>query len=121
MNNLDRFMELLVAGVFLCDGLSKIFGYRWRARVLAAWQMCGPFGLSYRWLFAVGLFEIASALALAAPFGPLPPAVVVRLAGSALAVFTLSAGIYRVRHHEQAAPTIVLFLLAVFVIVGRSI
>jgi hypothetical protein len=31
------------------------------------------------------------------------------------------AGVYRLRRNQSAAPSVVLFLLALFVIVGRSI
>jgi hypothetical protein len=119
MNNLDRFMEFLAAGVFLCVGLRNIWSYRRRPKPLGASNMRLPFGLPYGTIVAVGVFEIAAALVLLIPFGPWPQAVLVRMAALSLAFLMIAAGIYRVRRHEPAAPTAVLFLLTLFVIVGR--
>lgn len=78
-----------------------------------------PFGLPYAAIVAVGVFEIAAALALLIPFGPWPQAALVRLAALSLALLMIAASIYHVRRHEPAAPTAVLFLLTLFVLVGR--
>lgn len=112
-------MEFLVAGVFLCIGLRRIVSYGRRPKALGASQMRLPFGLPYGTIAAVGLFEIAAALALLAPFGPLPQATLVPLAAAMLALLTMAAGIHHVRRHEPATPTVVLFLLAMFVMVAR--
>jgi len=43
----------------------------------------------------------------------------VRLAAGGLALIMVLAGIYHIRREDSAAPAVSLFLLALFVIVGR--
>ena len=119
MNSLDRMMEFLVAGVFLCIGVGKILQYRRRPKALGAEQLRLPLGLPYGCIIVVGLFEIAAALVLVMPFGPWPQATLVRLAAAVLAFLSVAAGIYHVRRQESAAPAVALFLLTMFVFVGR--
>jgi hypothetical protein len=78
-----------------------------------------PLGLPYGAIIVVGLFEIALASALLAPFGPWPQATLVRLAAAGLALLSVAAGIYHVRRQESAAPAVALFLLTMFVFIGR--
>jgi uncharacterized membrane protein YphA (DoxX/SURF4 family) len=119
MNNLDRFMEFLVAGIFLWAGLRRIFNYRRRPRALGARHRQLPLGIPYAAIVAVGLFEIVAALAIVTQYGPFSQVTVVRLAAVGLGVLTAVAAIYRVRLKESAAPTIALFLMVMFVLVGR--
>ncbi len=119
MNNLDRLMEFLVAGVFLWIGFRTILNHRRRPRALGARHLRFPHGLPYGVIVAVGIFEIAAALALVVPFGPLPQVTLVRLAAVGLALLTAAAIFYHVRRHESAAPTVALFLMLMFVLVGR--
>ena len=121
MNYLDRFMEALVAIVFLCVGIMNIVSYKRRPRALGARQATLPFGLP-NWAFVlVGLFEIVAATALVVPFGPFPPANVALIAASGLAFLTLAAALFHMRRQETAVPSAVLFLLALFVIVGYTV
>ncbi len=113
-------MELLVAVVFLWVGIGKIRSYGRRPKALGASRMHLPFGLPQGFAIAVGLFEIGAALILLfAPFGTWQQANLVRSAVTLLALLTMGAGIYHVRRQETAAPTVVLFLLTVFVMIGR--
>jgi len=121
MNSLDRFMEYLVAGVFLCVGLAKIWSYRRRPKPLGAQRASLPFGLPYVLVIAVGLFEVVAALALLTPYTFLPHAMIVPLAIAGLALLTFSAAFYHMRRHESAVPNLVLFLLVMFVALGRWI
>jgi hypothetical protein len=114
-------MEFLVAGVFLCIGVAKVMSYRRRPRALGARNRRLPLGLPYAVIVVLGLFEIVAALALVMPFGPIPPATLVLLAAVGLALMTLAASIYHARRRESAAPSVALFLLALFVIVGRTL
>ena len=114
MNGLDRFMEFVASGVFLCVGFRKIWGYRHRPKPLEASQPRFPFGLPHATIVVVGVLEVTAALALLTPHATLVP-----LAAAVLALMMIAAGIYHVRRHEPAAPTVVLFLLTIFVIVGR--
>lgn len=114
-------MEFLVAGVFLCLGLRKILSYRRRPKALGARHGSLLFGLPQSVIIAVGLFEVAAALVLIVPFGSMPGPTLALLAASALAFLTVAAGIYHVRRQESAAPSVALFLLALFVIVEHTL
>jgi hypothetical protein len=119
MNSLDRFMEYLAAGVFLWIGVRNIYSYTRRPKALGAGQTRLPMGLPYGAIVAVGLFEVVAALALVAPIGFWPQATLVRLAAVGLAGLMVASSIHHVRRQESAAPTVALFLLTLFVLVGR--
>jgi len=121
MNNLDRFMEFVVAAVFVCVGIRNIYSYRRRPKPLGARHAELPFRLPYAVIAAVGLFEILAALALVAPVGPLPQATVVKLAALGLSLMAVAYGIYQIKRQETPTPAVVLFLLTLFVLVGRTI
>jgi hypothetical protein len=53
------------------------------------------------------------------PYDFWPPHVLLRLVAGGLALLMVIAGIYHARRNERATPSVVLFLMAVFVIVGR--
>lgn len=119
MNSLDRFMEYFVADVFLCVGVVKILSYKRRPKPLGAQPASLPLGLPYGAIVAVGLLQIAAALALVTPFGLLPQLTLAQFAACGLAGLTLAAAIYHMRRRETAVPNLTLFLLIMFVIVGR--
>ena len=119
MNSLDRLMEFLVAGVFLWIGFRKILSFRRRPKALGARDRRLPLGLPYGIVVVIGLLEIAAAAAIVIPFGPWPQATLVRMAAVGLAGLTLSACVYHANRRESAAPTVALFLMAIFVLVGR--
>src|ERR1700691_3454025 len=117
MNSLDRFMEYLVVGVFLCVGLAKIFSYKRRPRSLGAQSAVLPFGLSYASLVAVGLFQIVAALVLVMPLSSM--SAIAPWAAAGLVCVTLAGATFHMRRHESAVPNLTLFLLVMFVVVGR--
>lgn len=119
MSSLDRFMEYVTAAVFLCVGLREILSYWRRPKALGADQARLPFGLSHHAMLAIGLFEIVAALALLVPFGPWPQATRVGLAAITLAILTVIGGIDHLRRRISVAPTAVLLLLTLFLLVGR--
>jgi hypothetical protein len=119
MNSLDRFAEFFVAVVFLCAGVSRIFSYKRKRTASVIEKAHGFAGLPYELQFVVALFEIAAALALLTPVDTGMHVQLVRLAAGGLALLTVAASIYRVRHNQSAAPTLALFFMALFVIVGR--
>ncbi|MGC1463781.1 MAG: DoxX family protein [Terracidiphilus sp.] len=121
MTNLDRFMEFLAAGVFLCFGIGKMLSYRRRPKPLGARHRDLPLGLPYGIILVIGLFEALLALAIVAPTGPSLPVALPLVAASALALLTAAAVIYHVRRRETAVPSMALFLLALFVIVGHTL
>jgi hypothetical protein len=117
MSGWDHFVEFFVAGVFLCVGLAKILRYRRSPKALGAQPARFPFGLPYGCIVAVGLFEVLAAIALVMPSGFLPQATQVAVAG--LVLLTVTAGVYHMRRHESTVPSVMQFLLVLFVVVVR--
>jgi drug/metabolite transporter (DMT)-like permease len=114
-------MEVLLAGVFLWIGFRQILSFRRRPKALGADNRRLPLGLPYGVVVAIGLFEIVAALALVVAFGTNQPASVALIAATGLALITLMAAILNVRRHRSAVPSVALFLMALFVIVGQTI
>jgi hypothetical protein len=87
MNNLDRFMEFLVAVVFLIVGLSKIFSYRYQKEPAEAGKSELAMEFPYWCAALVGLFEMGAAMALVTPFE------LALLAAVSLALSTIITGL----------------------------
>jgi hypothetical protein len=119
MNSLDRLMEYLVAGIFLCVGLAKIWSYRRRPKPLGAQRASYPLAVPYGLVIAAGLFEVVAALALLTPYSFLPHVMVAPLAIAGLALLTGIGAVYHRHRHETAVPNLILFLLVMFVAVAR--
>jgi hypothetical protein len=119
MNGLHWTAQILLAGVFLFVGFSRIFANRRLTSGLPAWPGFGVISLPNELAVAVGIFEIAGALALVMPVDLWPPDILPRLAAAGLALVAMAGAVYHMRRHESGAPSIALFLLALFVIVGR--
>jgi uncharacterized membrane protein YphA (DoxX/SURF4 family) len=113
MNSLDRFMEFLVAAIFLLVGLSKIFSYRRQKEGAETETSKLAIEFPYWCVALVGLFEMGAAMALVTPFE------LTLFAALALAFWTIITGLYRMSVDKPTAPTAVLFLLVLFVIRGR--
>jgi len=119
VNGLHWIAQILLAAVFLFAGFGEIFSYRSRAKVPPGRPSLGFPGLPYELAFAIGVVEIAGALALVVPIDLWPPDILPRLAAAGLGVLAIAGGIYHLRRRESAAPSVALFLLALFVIVAR--
>jgi uncharacterized membrane protein YphA (DoxX/SURF4 family) len=119
MNTLLWVAQIILAGVFLFTGFSKIFAYGKVVKVVEARSKARPIGMSPGQAILVGLLEIAGAVGLLVPVDLIPPYVLLRAAAAGLALLMVAAGIYHIRRQESAAPSVSLFLLALFVIVGR--
>jgi uncharacterized membrane protein YphA (DoxX/SURF4 family) len=119
MNTLLWIAQILLAGVFLFTGASKLLAYDQLARAVEKRSKGGKIGLSRQQAAIVGLVEIVGAVGLIVPVDPWPPYILLRLAAAGLAMLMVIAGIYHLRRQESATPSVVLFLLAIFVIVGR--
>jgi uncharacterized membrane protein YphA (DoxX/SURF4 family) len=119
MNTLLWIAQIILAGVFLFAGFSKIFAYEHVVKVVEARSKAGRIGMSRAQAVVVGLLEVLGAAGVLAPVDLWPPHVFLRLAAGALALLMVAAGIYHIRRQESAAPSVSLFLLALFVIVGR--
>jgi len=111
--------RLVLAGVFLYAGFSTIFASEQRAKAMRARPNSTIFGLKRGWAVAIAVIEIAGALCMLVPADLWLPNTALLLAASALALLMLAAGISQALRREPPAPTVVLFLVALFVIVGR--
>ena len=119
MSTLLWIAQIILAGVFLFTGFSKIFSYGQVVKVLEARSKAGPIGMSRGQAVLLGLVEVAGAATVLVPVDVWPPYIFLRLATAGLALLMVAAGIYHIRRQESAAPSVVMFLLALFVIVGR--
>ncbi|MGA2632680.1 MAG: DoxX family protein [Terracidiphilus sp.] len=119
MNGLLWIAQILLAGAFLFTGASKILAYDKLVKVVEAKSKGGKIGMSRQQAALVGIAELVGAVGVVVPVDIWPPDVLLRLAAAGLALLMVAAGIYHIRRQESAAPSVALFLLALFVIVGR--
>ena len=116
MSRSDQIEVYLVAAVFLCVGLAKIWNYKRSPRGLGA--QSARRALPSWCIVAVGLFEVAAGLALVAS-GLLPQVALAQVAIAGLALLTVTACIYHARRRQSMVPNLMLFLLVLFVAVVR--
>lgn len=113
MTSLDGIMGLLVSFFFLFAGVTNIFSYKRKSSFIAADEIPAPAAYPYWCMSLLGLFEVAAALAL------ITPAPMAFIAAVFLAIVTAASVVFRLRRQQSAAPTIALFLMVLFVIIGR--
>ncbi len=124
MNALLWTAQILLAGIFLFTGMTKLFAYQRLIRRLEGLPGREAVTLTRAQAVPVGLLEVAGAIGVVMPpmFTPealAPDYLLVRLAAAGLALLMVGASIYHARRGESAAPSVTLFLLALFVLVGR--
>ena len=119
MNGFEWLAQLVLTGVFLFDGFSRILSYRQPAQPQPARPGVGSIRLPYELAVAIGIAEIVGALALWVPASLWPPDILPRVAASALALLAVAGSIYHMRRKEPSAHNLAVFLLAVFVMLGR--
>ena len=119
MNGLLWIAQLVLAGVFSFTGATKLFAYEKLVKTLQSRSKGKPIGMSSGQAAVIGLLEIAGAVGVVTPAELIHGHLFVRLAAGGLALLMVAAGIYHLRRQESAAPAVSLFLLAVFVILGR--
>ena len=111
--------QILLAGIFFFTGFCKVFAYKRLVRTLQKRWKIKPDPMEQKLAAQLGMLEIVGAIFVIFPYDLWPPHVVVRLAAGGLALLMVAACIYNVRRKEPASPSLTLFLLALFVIVGR--
>ena len=111
--------QIILAAIFLTTGGSKLFAYERLIRVVEARSKSGAPGVSRGLAAFIGLAEMVGAVGVVMPGDLLPPHELVRMAAAGLALIMVLAGIYHLRRQESSAPAVTLFLLALFIIVGR--
>lgn len=119
MNNLLWGVQILLAGVFLFTAAGKLFDYEQLVRVIESRSKGKPIGMSRWQAMILGGAEAAGAFGLLIPARIDPTHWSVVCAAGLLACIMAGAGIYHLRRRDSATPTVVLFLLALLVIVGR--
>lgn len=124
MNGLIWIAQILLAGIFFCTGLAKLFAYERLASTLETRRKARKITLRRGAAAIIGLLEIAGAIGVILPAAWTPAALepdylLVRLSAAGLALLMVGAGIYHLVRREEAAPAVAGFLLALFVIVGR--
>lgn len=119
MNSLLWIAQIILAGIFLFTAFSKLFAYEKLVKVVEARSKGLSIGISRRQAAAIAAAEVIGALAILTPGRLMPGHEAVLCAAAWLALIMVGAGIYHLRRQESAAPDVSLFLLALFVIVGR--
>jgi uncharacterized membrane protein YphA (DoxX/SURF4 family) len=119
MNGLLWIAQILLAAIFLFTGVSKLLAYERVMDAVEARSKGLPTGVSRGLAAFIGLAEIAGALGVVSPSSLLPGHLLIRLAAAGLALIMVLAGIYHLRRQDSAAPAVSVFLLALFIIVGR--
>jgi hypothetical protein len=123
MNGLLWIAQLVLAGVFLFTGSTKLFVYEKLVKTLESRSKSGRIGMSRGQAAMIGLLEIAGGVGILTPAdivsAGLQSHLFILLAAGGLALLMVAAGIYHLRRQESAAPAVSLFLLAVFVVFGR--
>ncbi len=124
MNVLAWIAQIILAACFLVTGFGKLLAYRRLMVAVESRLKGGPAGVSQELAAFIGIAEIAGALGVLMPAALVPSALaaghlLVRLSASGLALIMVLAGIYHLRRKEEAAPTVTLFLLALFVVYER--
>lgn len=124
MNALLWMAQILLAGIFLFIGMTKLFAYERLTHRLESLPGRGTVTITRAQAVPVGLLEIAGAIGVVMPpmFTPealVPDYLLVRLAAAGLMLLMVGACIYHAKRRESAAPSVTLFLLALFILVGR--
>jgi hypothetical protein len=119
MNSLHLVAQLLLSGVFVVDGVSRILAFRRPGRALPAGSWFGSIRLPIELGVSIAVAEIAAALALWVPASLWVPETLALIASAVLALLAVAGSIYHMRRKEPAAPNVALFLLALFVMMGR--
>ena len=124
MNGLIWIAQLALAVIFLVSGTFKLFAFAPMIQALQG-RAYAPITLMPARAKLIGLVEVALAFGVILPdiFSPgglVPEYIIVRLSALCLGLLMVGAAIYHTRRKEPAALAVSIFLLALFVIVGRS-
>jgi hypothetical protein len=119
MNGMMWTAQGILAVVFIITGMSKLLAFGHVKTFLGRKLKGGPIGISTGMAATIGLLEVAGAVGLLTQPPIVPNYMTVIMAATGLALLMVCATIYHFRRKEPAAPDIAIFLLAIFVIVGR--
>jgi uncharacterized membrane protein YphA (DoxX/SURF4 family) len=109
-------VQVLLGAAFIAAGGMKVFAYE---KYKAMSEKNGPSGLNHGLVTFIGLSEIAGAVGIVLPMAVNVAPRLSAAAAAGLATVMLLAVFYHVRRHEPPTAPAMLFLLALFVAVGR--
>jgi uncharacterized membrane protein YphA (DoxX/SURF4 family) len=109
-------VQVLLGVAFIAAGGMKVFTYE-RYKVMS--EKNGPSGLNHGLVAFIGFSEIAGAVGIVLPMAVNVAPWLSPAAATGLATVMLLAVFYHVRRHEPPTAPGMLFLLALFVAVGR--
>jgi hypothetical protein len=119
MNYMMWTAQVILAVIFFITGMSKLLVFGKVKSFLGRKLKGGPIGISAGQGASIGLVEVVGAIGLLIPETIAGNYMMVILAAGGLGLLMVCATVYHFRRKEPAAPDIALFLLAMFVIVGR--
>lgn len=119
MNSVLWVAQIILAGACLSSAFSKMLVFKRQKSGPHVLSGAGCVGMPDELAAAIALLEIVGALILLVPFDLWAPDILLRLGAAGLALLAIISCIYRARFQEHTTPNIVMFLLALFVIVGR--
>jgi|HubBroStandDraft_1064217.scaffolds.fasta_scaffold12168_2 hypothetical protein len=119
MNELLWIAQILLAGIFLAAAAGKLLAFEKVVQVVETRSKGRAVGMTRSQAALIAMAEIAGAIAVVLPIRLDPPHLVTIAAAAWLGLLMVATGIYHVWRQESAAPDVALFLLALFVIVGR--
>jgi len=119
MNELLWIVQILLAGTFFITAGGKLFAYEKVVKVMEAHSKGRAVKMTRGQAAAVAIAEIIGALGILIPVEIYPPHRIILAAASWLALLMVGACIYHGVRRESPTPSVVLFLLALFIIVGR--
>jgi hypothetical protein len=119
MNSLLWIVQILLAGTFFITAGGKLFAYEKVVKVMESRSKGRSVGMTRGQAAVVAIAEIAGALGVLMPVEIYPPHLIILLAAAWLALLMVAATVYHGVRRESATPSIVLFLLALFILVGR--
>jgi hypothetical protein len=118
LNTLLWIAQLILAAIFLFVAGGKLFAYQ-RVVTVVEKRKGHAVTMTHGQAVVVAMAEIAGAVGVLMPIDIAPSHAVVLVSAAWLALIMVCAGIYHALRREYAAPNVALFLLALFVIVGR--
>jgi hypothetical protein len=123
MNGLIWIGQIALASVFLISGTFKLFAFAPLMQALET-RTHIHFSMAPKRSRIIGLIEVLLAFGVLmpdiyTPDGTVPEYLIARCCAAGLALLMMGAAIYHMRRKEHAALDVAIFLLALFVIVGR--
>jgi len=119
MNVLMWIAQLILGGVFLFTGISKIIAYDKVRKFVEVRTKGHTVSIPAGQAAVIGMAEVCGAVGEILPLNLAFPFLLPLVSSAFLAILMLGAFQYHLRRKESAAPSIVLILLAVLVIIGR--